>query len=87
MSPRIGIRPPTAHTPVDPSDAESMCKPDCPACAELVAATEAEFDASPLAMAFGSLGPDKVGAAEFDMRRVEAIEKFLDEKFPGWRPR
>lgn len=74
----------TPHDPIDASDATSMCKPDCPRCAELVDQELAAIDRDPYGYGIaGSLG-DAPNDAEA-RSRVEKIEKFLDRKFPGWR--
>jgi hypothetical protein len=74
----------TPHQPIDPADPESMCKPDCPRCAELVEQEEELIDRDPFGYGIaGSLG-DAPNDAEA-RSRIDRVERFLDSKFPGWR--
>lgn len=54
-------RPATPHEPIDAADPDSMCKPECARCREMVDAADAELDAGAFGAGYaGSLGPQDV---------------------------
>jgi hypothetical protein len=73
------IVPSIQHVPIDASDPDSKCQPDCPRCAAMVAEEEAALDDGPFGMGYsGSLGPEDVSQVDVE-HRLRALERRVSD--------